>query len=111
MYDIQQFHKTFYEIKRQDVQDSFIWKHFEAHPTKRHKYEPLQKPKKVRVKYFVYSVSNTRRVPVCREAFLGILAISKHRVLNIASNYKKTGQSPKNKRGGDYTSHKKWAID
>lgn len=91
MYDIQQFHKTFYEIKRQDVQDSFIWKHCEAH----HKYEPLKKPKKVRVKYFAYSVSNTRRVPVCRAAFLGILAISKHRVLNIASNYKKPASHQK----------------
>ncbi|KAG8299157.1 hypothetical protein J6590_107840, partial [Homalodisca vitripennis] len=48
MFDIKTFHKNFYEIKRKDIQDSFILKHSEALVPKRHKYEPLKKARSVK---------------------------------------------------------------
>lgn len=41
------------------------------------------------------------KVKVCREIFLNILGVSKVRVRNIARHHLKTGDTAKEKRGGD----------
>lgn len=48
-----------------------------------------------------YMNRNTTKIPVCRETFLSVLGITKHRVQGVAKRFQKSGVMPKENRGGD----------
>lgn len=60
---------------------------------------------------FIYNVRDVtgKLVPVCRGTFLSILRISRNRLSGVLGRYHKTGEVPKESRGGDRHSLKNTA--
>ena len=68
------------------------------------------------VKYYIYGRSNRRKLQVCQTAFLDTLRLSKNRVSGVVSRHFKSGEMPKEKRGGDrklklYETKKQSVVD
>lgn len=97
--DINKFHLAFYDRPDKQIQDAFILKNVEPLPVKRRRSVGQREPKTMSVKYFIQTPS--KKVPVCRQVFLDILGITKHRVNTVVKNFKIDGTIPKEKRGGD----------
>lgn len=106
MEDVRCFHRAFYASKDKLLQDAFLLKHCTASPIKRRRPKnESHTPKVLNVKCFVRIKCGTL-LPVCQTSFLNILGITKHRVHYVMKSYAETGESPKEKRGGDHKSHK-----
>ncbi|KAJ4425943.1 hypothetical protein ANN_27569 [Periplaneta americana] len=106
MKDIKSFHHTFYLNKDKIGQDTFIMKYCVSTLPKRRKYDRTQKARSVSTKYYIVSETNKRMVPVCRDAFLGVLRIGKDRVARIMRQCTSSSSMPRENRGGDRVSHK-----
>ncbi|KAI4463604.1 hypothetical protein MML48_4g00007478 [Holotrichia oblita] len=108
MRDIKYFHKTFDTNTTKIAQDSFQVSYCKIENPKR-KHTPTDsvnnKLKSITIKYTVKG-SHGGLVPVCREAFLGILSIEKYRVLRVLKKFKVTGQLPHETRGGNRITNK-----
>ncbi len=107
MTDIQHFNESFYAIPQKEKQDAFILKFCRmSSPDPKRKRENAEKGKDLVIKYMVLNeVGNP--IKVCREAFLGILGITKHRVLGVFKRFRKgNALVPIETRGGDRLSAK-----
>lgn len=102
MRDIKDFHDAFYFVPNKGKQDAFILKFCrEKQPnSKRKKVDSLQP----RTTQFEYTICNLAGVNmnVCRDTFLNVLNITKHRVLGVFKRFKSgLNQVPTETRGGD----------
>lgn len=107
MRDVQAFHKSFYRKPDRSYQNNFVIQHVEIRNIKRRRPKQNKKPgdsvkayktQKRTTKYFVRNLNKTK-VPVCLEAFKGILEISRFRINNITNQFHDDG-IVKDKRGG-----------
>lgn len=60
------------------------------------------------IKYAIYA--DKKLVPVCQIVFLNTLGIKKYRVQFVMQNFFRTGQLPKEKRGGDHKKRKNQTL-
>lgn len=102
MRDIKAFHDSFYCVPNKGKQDAFILKYCRTKlpNPKRRKVDSLQ-PRKI---HFEYTICNEAGVNmnVCRETFLNVLNITKHRVIGVFKHFKiGINQVPVETRGGD----------
>lgn len=104
MQDINRFHKAFYSGKSKSSQDAFLLKYCATDTPKRKRpRNGVRGEKTVSFDYFVENMAGNK-IEVCRQAFLGILGITKHRVIGVFQRFK-NGESliPVETRGGDRT--------
>lgn len=112
--DIQRFHAAFYAVPKKEMQDAFILKHVSAIPPQRPRKENPDKVKQSTLKYRITSIDGHEH-PVCRDTFLSVLQIKKHRVLGVFHRFK-SGQAvvPVETRGGSRKeklfAHKREAV-
>lgn len=108
MNDVRHFHSLFYSYKTKKEQDYFIKRHCTSGtPARKRPREDTvsNKPKAVSIVYTVRSIEGVK-VPVCRQAFLGILGVKKDRVIRIMKCFQNTGKLPEDKRGGNRVKQK-----
>lgn len=118
MHDIKCFHDSFYLLPEKGKQDSFILKycHAQTPNPKRKKKEDLKKPKSMTFEYTIVNAAGVN-LSVCRNTFLNVLNITKHRVIGVFKRFKKGANLvPVETRGGDqrskqYDSRRKAVID
>lgn len=107
MNDIRNFHRAFYSIPEKEKQDAFLLKYCKSENPKRCRVSPDQKKKNknVSVKYTIENqVGN--KLPVCRDTFLNVLQITRHRVLGIFLRFKGDATMiPVETRGGSRKEH------
>lgn len=103
MRDIKKFHDLFYANKTKCAQDSFIISFCSGTPPKRNRPRENAKQVKRHTVSVTYKIATSEgiKIPVCREAFLGVLNIKKDRVLRIIKKFRENGQLPVETRGGD----------
>lgn len=63
-------------------------------------------PKTFHTKFFVRKNESNDLIPVCQNAFLGILQITRARVDFVTKNFQRSGNIAKETRGGDHVSMK-----
>lgn len=81
MQDISRFHKASYSEKSKSSQDAFLLKYCATYrPERKRPRNGVRGEKTVSFDYFVESVAGNK-IEICRQAFLGILGITKHRVI------------------------------
>lgn len=106
MAEIAAFHREFYASRDKMTQDAFLIRYCKALPCKRRRPKnETHAPKVATVKCFV-PIKDATSLPVCQTSFLNILHIKKHRLQGVMKKYALTGKSPREKRGGDHTSHR-----
>ncbi|XP_039297057.1 uncharacterized protein LOC120354249 [Nilaparvata lugens] len=106
MCDLKKFHSLFYKKTEKEYQDHFVLKYVEIvnvrrrRPNQRKNQNEVSKYKKQMrsTRYFVLN-KKKERVPVCLNAFIGILGISRFRVNNITKTFHEQGFITE-KRGG-----------
>lgn len=106
MFEIKRFHELFYSKPNKISQDSFIFKFCSVGPTQRIKNPDSNRPRSMVISYFVLR-ENKSVVPVCKETFLAVLGITKHRVEGVMKRFFHKNQLPAENRGGDHISHMK----
>ncbi|KAJ8943811.1 hypothetical protein NQ318_020883, partial [Aromia moschata] len=104
--DIKLFQIAFYNSANKVAEDNFIVKYITQGPPKRRRpRNPLNTAKKeIYTKYFVptfESRSGVVLLQVCQKAFVHILGISKARVQRLSTLQLRTGEAPRERRGGD----------
>nr|CAI5850481.1 unnamed protein product [Callosobruchus analis] len=105
MEDIKLFHQTFYANTSKIAQDTFILKYATVSTVKRIRNEFSNRPRTMATTYHVRKKSK-EIVPVCKEAFLGILNLKRYRVEGILGRFLHKHQLPRENRGGDHRSCK-----
>jgi hypothetical protein len=107
MMDVQHFNEAFYAIPAKQSQDAFILKFCRmSSPDPKRKRPDADRGKELVIEYTVPNAAGNH-LKVCRETFLGILGITKHRVLGIFKRFKKDkAMVPVETRGGDRMSAK-----
>lgn len=107
MRDVREFHTAFFKNVEKIGQDMFILRHCDSAKPKRHRKrkEHGNKPKSCTIRYKVKR-GDGLMVPVCRQAFQGILGVKKDRILNILKKYKDKTLMPLERRGGDRVGQK-----
>lgn len=101
MEDLKRFHAAFYAVRSKVAQDMFLLKYCSADAPERHRPENGQRGKKTIT--FSYFIENTagNKVEVCRDTFLNVLEITKHRVQGVYKRFKADGSLvPVETRGG-----------
>ncbi|CAH0552738.1 unnamed protein product [Brassicogethes aeneus] len=96
MRDIQQFHSMLYSKTDKIKQDIFILKFCKGATPKR----SLRNSHRISIKYKIPTAEGDL-IRVCKKAFLGITHFSGDRIERIVANFIRSGQIPKEKRGGD----------
>lgn len=100
MVDLQRFHKSFYEVPSKAQQDTFLCKYVKkVKPKPTNDNEPSVRT--MSLKFYIENIVG-KLLRVCRQTFINALGITKHRVLGIYRNFKKTENSliPQETRGG-----------
>lgn len=98
-------------------QDNFILKYTNCNVPKCSRVVDNSKGvKSMSVKYFIYKSSTKQRIPVCQKAFLDTLRLSRNRVIGVVYRFFKSGEMPKETRGGDrklnlYQAKKKSVVE
>lgn len=105
MSDVKYFHDAFFKHKEKSKQDAFILKYCKPKNIKRRRGTKNQQ-KLLQTKYKMYSSSQRSTIPICQQAFLKILHITKHRVQTIMKHFFKTGTLLPENRGGNHKQHK-----
>lgn len=102
MNDVKRFHEAFYAVPEKSKQDAFLLKFCRrASPNPKRKLEVAQRGKD---HIYEYSILNSvgNHLKVCRNAFLNVLGISKHRIHGVFQRFKKhNALVPIETRGGD----------
>lgn len=102
MSDIKRFHDAFYAVKTKISQDAFILKFCTVQlPKRRRPSNSRHTAKETSVKCFIRKNVSKEDVPVCQQAFLKVLHITKHRLSYVMKSFLRTGEAPSEKRGGD----------
>lgn len=60
-----------------------------------------QRKKQRNLSVYYHLFLERKAVPVCQKMFVGVLGVSKFRILNLCEKFIMNGKSPKEKRGGD----------
>ncbi|XP_050542186.1 uncharacterized protein LOC126907768 [Daktulosphaira vitifoliae] len=103
MQDLRRAHQMFYDLPDKIKQDEIILRFVVISPIHRNRSRKDCFEKQVSIKYFMPKLNangGRENVLVCKKAFTDIFRISKKRVDFVCKNYFKTGQSPKENRGG-----------
>lgn len=101
MRDIKSFQDAFYAAKDKIRQDTFILKFCTVQlPKRRRPTNSRHTAKATSVKCFIRNNAK-QEVPVCQQAFLKVLHITKHRLTYVMKSFLRTGEAPSEKRGGD----------
>lgn len=96
------FHRSFYKSVKKIEQDNFILKYVSTIKIRRRRPVTASRPaRKTSTKYFVRKNNTKELIPVCKQAFLGILNVKKGRVEGIIRRHFETGQMSVENRGGD----------
>ncbi|KAK4886850.1 hypothetical protein RN001_003121 [Aquatica leii] len=108
MTDIKQFHKLFYSNRDKAAQDAFILCYCTGTPPKRSRTGKNESKIIKRSISILYTIPTKEgiKIPVCREAFLGVLDLKKDRIIRLIKKFKETGKQPIENRGGDRCSFK-----
>lgn len=108
MQDIKIFHQNFYSHENKVDQDNFIIKHCEVKEIKRRRPKTGEsvKAKSFSVVYKVRKNETNKLIPVCRNAFSGVLKISKDRIAGVLKRFWDSGHMAKENRGGDRKTNK-----
>nr|CAH7729985.1 unnamed protein product [Callosobruchus chinensis] len=114
MKDIQVFQQKFYGKTEKLFQDSYIMQFCSVNPIQRKRPKnKTHKGKEHTIKCFVKD-SNKKLVPVCKQAFMGILGITRRQIDTLAKNFYATCLPPTENRGRDRKSakyeHKKQSL-
>lgn len=108
MHDIANFHKTFYLHQTKLEQDNLILKFCQVRDIKRKRTSNEDRVNK-RTFSVIYNIPKAgilKLIPVCRDAFTGILGIGKDRVNGVLKRFRETGEMAFESRGGDRISVK-----
>lgn len=99
--DIVHFHKQYYIKPEKNYQDSFLCKYVNKENPKRRVSAMNLKPKTLSLQFYIENQIGNK-IRVCRDTFLNVLGITKHRVLGVHKNFKKDEESlmPSETRGG-----------
>lgn len=100
--DIFYFHNRFYSRPDKISQDNFILQNLLLKPVNRKR--PRNNTRNGRThskQYFVTKNKTKEKVPVCLDAFCGILRIKQGRIKGVSNRFAATGQSPSENRGGN----------
>lgn len=96
------FHNRFYSRPDKISQDNFILQNLLLKPVNRKR--PRNNTRNGRThskQYFVTKNKTKEKVPVCLDAFCGILRIKQGRIKGVSNRFAATGQSPSENRGGN----------
>lgn len=108
MQDVRRFHQAFYKTSNKIEQDHFIVRYAKGKSPKRHRLQHEHSSQRgMAVDYFIPTYRNEgghELVKVCQKCFIDILKISKFRIQRLCRKELMTGQSPKERRGGDHRS-------
>ena len=108
--DIEAFHCAFYSTRVKAEQDAFLLRYSCLEPVKRHRGRDFsRKPKLNTSKCFVKKLEG-EMVPVCQKSFIRMLGISKRRLVYCLYRYYKTGEMPRENRGGKRPRKKKNSV-
>lgn len=101
MQDINRFHSAFYSVKSKASQDAFILKYCSVEQPKRTR--PGDGSRSAKGVSYQYCIETTagNKLEVCRNSFINVLGITKHRVEGVFTRFKKDGcLIPVETRGG-----------
>lgn len=102
MKDIKDFHSSFYSIPDKGKQDAFLLKFCRAKPPKKLNHGSQKKPKSFTYEYTIVNQTGNHML-VCRDTFLKVLNITKHRIIGVFTRFKNgNSQVPVETRGGDH---------
>nr|CAH7765624.1 unnamed protein product [Callosobruchus chinensis] len=107
--EVNEFHSAFYEVADKITQDNFIMKYVSSCPIQRRRNPNSDKQRTLSCAYYILNNSK-KAVPVCKETFLNILNLKKHRVDGVMKRFFTHNRIPKERRGGDHRSHKQAHI-
>nr|CAI5848738.1 unnamed protein product [Callosobruchus analis] len=107
--EVSLFHSAFYEVAQKSAQDNFILKYVSSCPIQRRRNPNSEKQRTLSCAYYILNNSK-KAIPVCKETFLNILSLKKHRVDGVMKRFFTHNRFPKERRGGDHRSHKKVHI-
>nr|CAI5850893.1 unnamed protein product [Callosobruchus analis] len=107
--EVNLFHSAFYEVAQKSAQDNFILKYVSSCPIQRRRNPNSEKQRTLSCAYYILNNSK-KAIPVCKETFLNILNLKKHRVDGVMKRFFTHNRLPKERRGGDHRSHKKVHI-
>lgn len=101
MADIRAFHSAFYAVKTKASQDAFLLKYCSASNPLRHRPKSGERGRKNIIYNYSVKTQAGNRIVVCRNSFLEILGITKHRVEGVFLRFKKgDADVPLETRGG-----------
>lgn len=99
--DVKNFHAAFYAIREKQKQDSFLLKYCnESLPVRSRNRKKNGSSRSINYNYFVTNEANNR-IQVCKETFLNILGITKHRVIECSNILRNNAKVPVQTRGGN----------
>lgn len=104
MKDLKTFHSAFYSNCNKISQDAFIVKFCNVSTIKRIRNPDANRKRDMAISYSIRK-ENKSIIPVCKNAFLQALGLSKHRVEGVMKRFLNSGEAPKETRGGDHTSN------
>ncbi|KAI4468039.1 dna-directed rna polymerases i ii and iii subunit rpabc2 [Holotrichia oblita] len=116
MLEIRAFQEKFYSEKKKLMQDNFILQFCRAETVMRYRPKNAKHNKKLfQKKFCVLSLEKTH-VPVCKNAFMGILGITRRRIDTVINNFVRTSLLAKENRRGDrktemYSERKKSVME
>lgn len=104
--DIRRFHEQFYKEKTKASQDCLLLKYVKQESIKRRRPTTATNTlSEIRCKYSIPTRMNTT-VQVCLKTLIGILNISRFRINILVNNFVKSGEMPRERRGGDRIGNK-----
>lgn len=104
MEDVKSFHDRFYSLADKVSQDNFILKFCSVGPVSRVRNPDSARPRSMAISYFV--IKNKKLIPVCKNAFLGILNLKRYRIEGVLGRFLHKSEMPVENRGGDHKSSK-----
>jgi len=98
--DVREFHTAFYALPVKEKQDAFLLKYVSEVPAQRKRKQDPAFNRASTLKYRIVSTDGKEHL-VCRDTFLSVLQLKKHRVLGVFERFK-SGKAmvPVETRGG-----------
>lgn len=106
MRNIKDFHTLFYNNKEKSQQNAFIARYCTVEPPGRKRQRNGSRKSKAMTTGYHVRVDEQVIIPVCKDTFLRVLQLKRTRVENIVKHVLRSGDIPKETRGGDHTSRK-----
>ncbi|CAH2096686.1 unnamed protein product [Euphydryas editha] len=103
MGQMMKLHQNFYSHTEKKDQDALILKYCTINPVH---HRPGFKGQRQTATKFAVIVDSGKKIPICKNLFLSIFGITKHRVAYVMNRFFYTAQFPTEKRGGNHKDHK-----